>query len=456
MKNLITCTLAAALVAGVAAQPQHHQHAHHHARKQAGSKVEKREPSLVTEYVVAATETVYKLGGEVLDGEAAKKGLDGGNLVVVGESNPTYTPPPPPPKSTSEVASATLGAQFIEKVSSSSSVASPAPPPATSSTTPIPTSIASTPSTPASSASKAKTSTGSAPSSSGSGQGSSGSQGQGVDSTFPSGKVKCSEFPSAYGAVALSWLNMGGWSGIQYVPDYTTSSSSISKIITGIAGDSCTSGAMCSYACPPGYQKTQWPKAQGSTKESIGGLYCNSDGYLELTRPEYTTLCDAGAGGVTIQNDLSEVVATCRTDYPGTESMVIPALAGPGESVAVCNPIQNEYYVWDNSGTSAQYYINKKGYGTKDACVWNSAVDPDGAGNWSPLILGVGKASDGVTYISIFQNLPTSHAKLDFNVEITGDVSIECSYINGVWSSGTDKGCTTGVRSGGKAVVRYF
>lgn len=464
MKNLITCTLAAALVAGVAAQPQHHQHAHHHARKHDGSKVEKRDPDVVTEYVVAATQTVYELGGEVLNDDEAKKGLDGGVLVVVGESNPTFVPPPPPP-TTSQVVSATLGGQFIEKVVSSSSAPPPPPAPTTTSTstTPIPTTSEAPSTTPVVvSTPEAKTSVGTSSvssksgSSSGSSQGASSFQGQGVDSTFPSGKVKCSEFPSSYGAVALDWLNMGGWSGLQFVPDYTAGSSSISKIITGISGETCSEGAMCSYACPPGYQKTQWPKAQGSTKESIGGLYCNSNGYLELTRPEYTTLCDAGAGGVSIQNDLNEVVATCRTDYPGTESMVIPAIAGPGESVAVCNPVQNEYYVWDNSGTSAQYYINKKGYGTKDACVWNSAVDPEGAGNWSPLILGVGKAPDGVTYISIFQNLPTSHAKLDFNVEITGDVSIECSYINGVWSSGTDKGCTTGVRSGGKAVVRYF
>ncbi|CAM1507352.1 Fc.00g069930.m01.CDS01 [Cosmosporella sp. VM-42] len=461
MKNLIKYTLAATLVAGTTAQPQHHQHAHYHNRRQAGSPVEKREPDVVTAYIVAATETVYQLGDKVIDGEQAKQGLDGGKLVIVGESNPTYVPPPPPPTTSSKVvSSATLGAQFYE---SETSTSVPPPPPTTSSTTststtPTPTpepetTSSSTPPPPASTSASVQiqSNQGSSKSSS-----SFSSKGQGVTSKFPSGTIKCSEFPSSYGAVALDWLDMGGWSGLQFVPGYSSDSTSISDIITGIAGETCSEGCMCSYACPAGYQKTQWPSAQGSTKQSIGGLYCNSDGYLELTRTEYSTLCDAGAGGVSIQNDLDEVVATCRTDYPGTESMVIPAIANPGSSVDICNPDQEGYYIWDNSGTSAQYYVNKKGYSEEEACVWNSSKDPKGAGNWSPVILGVGRASDGITYISIFQNLPTSNAKLDFNIEIKGDVSSECSYIDGQWSSGSDSGCTTGMKSGGSAIIRYF
>ena len=155
--------------------------------------------------------------------------------------------------------------------------------------------------------------------------------------------------------------------------------------------------------------------------------------------------CEPGAGGVTIKNDLTEIVSTCRTDYPGTESMVIPAIAQPGEEVTVTNPIQDNYYVWDGKSTSAQYYVNKKGLGPKDACVWNSPSDPTGAGNWSPIILGVGKASDGITYLSIFQNAPTSTAQLDFNIEITGDVNSKCSYINGQWTGGSS-GCTVSQR----------
>jgi SUN family beta-glucosidase len=198
---------------------------------------------------------------------------------------------------------------------------------------------------------------------------------------------------------------------------------------------------MCTYACPPGYQPSQWPKAQGSTKESIGGLFCNSDGYLELTRDSSKVLCEKGEGGVSIKNELSKVVATCRTVYPGTEAMVIPATANPGETVELCNPLQTEF-MWDNLPTSAQYYVNKAGYSTEEACVWDSETDPEGAGNWSPMILGVGKAANGITYLSIFLNLPTSTAKLNFNIEIEGDITSECSYIDGKFSGGSSNGCT--------------
>lgn len=438
MKNFITYTLAATLVAGATAQ---HQHRHQHVRRGA-SKVVKRDPAVVTEYVVAATETIYELEGKKLSNEEAKAGIQEGNLVVVGESNPTYTAPVVVETSTSAVeistsAEASLGAQFYESKS-----ADP-----TTSTTSIATSSTST-STSAAATSTQEVSISSTSSSSSS------SSGSGVGSKFPSGTIKCSEFPSSYGAVALDWMNLGGWSGIQYVPDYTVGDISISTIDTAVSGDSCTKNAMCSYACPVGYQKTQWPSAQGATKQSIGGLYCNSEGYLELTREGYSTLCEQGAGGVTIKNELSEGVATCRTDYPGTENMVIPAWAAAGSTISVCNPVQENYYIWDGSGTSAQYYVNKKGYTNEEACVWTSSTDADGAGNWAPIVLGVGQASDGNTYISIFQNLPTSTAKLDFNIEIKGGNS-KCSYIDGVWTGGSS-GCTTTISDGGSAVVRYY
>ncbi|KAF4976920.1 hypothetical protein FZEAL_6455, partial [Fusarium zealandicum] len=441
MKNFITCTLAATLVAG--ANAHQHQHQHIHARRQAGTKVAKRGPALVTHYV-AATETIYELGGAKMDHEKAKAGLHGGKLVIVGESDSTYDAPVEP-EAQVEV-KATLAAQFYE----SKPAAQPTPVyEATIPSVEVEVSADPVPAKPKQPKTPKKSSSESGPSYD---TGSSGLSG--VNRKFESGKVRCSEFPSAYGAVALDWLDMSGWSGIQFVPDFTLASLSIVQIDTGIAGDSCTKGAMCSYACPPGYQKTQWPKAQGSTKESVGGLYCNNEGYLELTRDEFDTLCDPGVGGVSIQNDLDDDVVTCRTDYPGTESMVIPAIAKAGSSVDICNPNQEKYYVWDGSGTSAQYYVNKKGYGVKDACVWNSPMGKD-AGNWSPVILGVGQASDGITYISIFQNLPTSNAKLDFNIEIKGDVNSKCSYVNGKWSGGAN-GCTTGMPEGGKAVIRYF
>jgi hypothetical protein len=435
MKNLITYTLAATLAAGATAQHHHHQHQHMHARRHAGSKVEKREPDVITEYVVAATETVYELGGEQIDIKDAKAGLNGGNLVIVGESNPTYAAPAAAVTAAAQPEKVAqpkkeVGAQFYESKTVEIPTAVPEPVYKAPVTKPKASQAAEAP--------KAKPSK---PKTGGSSSGFN-DAGTGVDKTFESGTVDCDTFPSEYGAVALDWLEMGGWSGIQYVPDFTFASKVISQIDTAINGDGCRPGAMCSYACPVGYQKTQWPAAQGAAKESIGGLYCNKNGKLELTRDGYDTLCEPGMGGVSIQNDLDEDVVTCRTDYPGTENMVIPAVAKAGSSVSVCNPNQKKYYNWNGSGTSAQYYVNKKGYSVEDACVWNSPKGKD-AGNWSPVVLGVGQAEDGNTYISIFQNSPTSTAKLDFNIEIklNGEDECECSYIDGVWSKGGD-GCT--------------
>ncbi|KAM0245043.1 hypothetical protein ACHAP5_005715 [Fusarium lateritium] len=426
MKNLITYTLAATLAAGATAQ--HHQHQHMHARRHAGSKVEKREPDVITEYVVGATETVYELAGEHINIKDAKAGLNGGNLVIVGESNPTYAAPAvvqtaaAQPKKVAQPKKE-VGAQFYE--SESETVETP-----TAVLEPVYTAPVTEPKT--SQAPKASKPKSSKSKTGGSSSGFNDS-GAGVDKTFESGVVDCDTFPSEYGAVALDWLEMGGWSGIQYVPDFSFASKVISQIDTAINGDGCRPGAMCSYACPVGYQKTQWPAAQGAAKESIGGLYCNKNGKLELTREGYETLCEPGMGGVSIQNDLDEDVVTCRTDYPGTENMVIPAIAKAGSTVSVCNPNQKKYYNWNGSGTSAQYYVNKKGYSVEDACVWDSPKGKD-AGNWSPVVLG-----------------------LDFNIEIklNGQDECECSYIDGVWSKGGD-GCTATLLKGGKAVVRYF
>ncbi|KAL7807679.1 SUN domain-containing protein [Trichoderma gracile] len=432
--------LAATLAASVAATPSHHHHhhAHRHAKKHAAAKVEKRAPDVVTEVVVGATATVFELDGKIVDAATAKAGLAEGEYIIVGETTPTFVPPPPPPPATSSAAP--LRAQFVEEP-----ISSPAAPTTTSAPPPPPTTTAQPTTSSAPPPPKTSKPAQSSPS----------SGATGLDADFPSGKISCDTFPHEYGAVALDWLGTGGWSGLQFVPGYSSDSQSISDIITGIVGQTCSKGAMCSYACPPGYQKTQWPKAQGATLQSVGGLYCNEDGFLELTRPDHPKLCEAGAGGVTIKNDLDDSVCTCRTDYPGIESMVIPACTTAGEIIELTNPDETDYYVWDGKTTSAQYYVNKKGYAVEDACVWNSPLDPKGAGNWSPVNIGTGKTADGTTWLSIFQNLPTSNAKLDFNIEITGDVSSKCSYINGVWTGG-DNGCTTSMPSGGKAVIRYF
>lgn len=142
------------------------------------------------------------------------------------------------------------------------------------------------------------------------------SEGQGLELEFPDGTIDCSTFPSEYGPIEVEWAKLGGWAGIQYV---TVQGEIVTNIVTAVpGGKGCIPGAMCSYACPPGYQKSQWPSTQGSTGQSVGGIQCNSAGKLSLTNPGLSkTLCMKGTGATTVQNKLSNNAAICRTDYPG-------------------------------------------------------------------------------------------------------------------------------------------
>ena len=139
---------------------------------------------------------------------------------------------------------------------------------------------------------------------------------QSVDRDFPDGQIDCSQFPSEYGPINVEWAGLGGWSGIQYI---TIKGSVVTHIDTAVpGGQGCQPGAMCSYACPPGYQKSQWPPQQGATGQSVGGLSCKSNGKLALTNPGLSKkLCIKGTGAVIVQNKLSNNAAICRTDYPG-------------------------------------------------------------------------------------------------------------------------------------------
>ena len=143
------------------------------------------------------------------------------------------------------------------------------------------------------------------------------SEGQGLELEFPDGTIDCSTFPSQYGPIEIEWAGLGGWTGIQYI---TVEGNSVTNIVTAIpGGEGCIPGAMCSYACPPGYQKSQWPLTQGSDGQSVGGIQCNSAGKLSLTNPGLSkTLCMKGTGATTVQNKLSSNAAICRTDYPGS------------------------------------------------------------------------------------------------------------------------------------------
>ena len=387
-----------------------HQNAHRSLRRQAPSRIEKREPNIVTQCVATATETVYELGGEQIPSEEAIEGLHDGSYTIIGETNPEAD------------TSSGYGGEFYEEQTSSEPVAE-----STSEPTPEPI----------------ESDTGDSDDSDDSddADGDYSSGGTGLDAEFESGKLSCSEFPSDYGAIPVDYLDIGGWCGVQRTPDYSEGDASISYIETAVKGEGCTPDSFCSYACPPGYQKTQWPDAQGSTLESIGGLYCNTDGKLELTRKNHSTLCSPGVEGIYIQNDLDEVVSTCRTDYPGTEAMTIPTVAKAGEKQPLTNPYSPDYYSWDGKATTAQYYVNKKGVSVEDACRWDSDENHDERGNWAPVNIGTGKNEDGITYLSIFPNKPTSDAQLDFNIEIKGDVSEECSLVGGKYTGGGD-GCT--------------
>ena len=404
-KYLLAVTAAAATVA--AANPHRHGHQHLHGR------------GMATTTEIVATATVFEVNGTPISKEDACEGVEDGEYtwknsadgtnVCATSAAPSSSATPSPSSSSAWASPSEAAGNFYQ---ASSSWAAP---------------------------SAAASSSWSGGSGGSGGSWGGGSGGQGLDSDFPDGQLDCSAFPSEYGAVALDYLGMGGWSGLQAV---TIAGGFVNHIVTGIAGESCSEGMMCSYACPPGYQKSQWPSTQGSTGQSVGGISC-SGGKLHLTNSAMSSkLCIAGMGGVAAKNDASGVVAICRTDYPGTESEVIPVELQPGETEQLANPDASSYYQWQNKATSAQYYLNPIGYGADKACQWGS---PGGnLGNYAPINFGVGH-KDGKTWLSIFQNAPTTNAQYQGKVELTGDISDKCYYENGQYCGATgcnSNGCT--------------
>ncbi|RMZ86871.1 hypothetical protein DV736_g5909, partial [Chaetothyriales sp. CBS 134916] len=263
--------------------------------------------------------------------------------------------------------------------------------------------------------------------------------------------LDCDTFPSEYGPIALDYLGLGGWAGIQSV---TWGADAITDIVTGVSGNTCQEGDMCSYACPPGYQKSQWPSTQGATGQSVGGIQC-SGGKLRLTNSALSSsLCIPGVGGVTATNNADEVVAICRTDYPGTESETIPVELQPGETQQLAVPDASSYFIWEGKPTSAQYYLNPPGYSAAEACQWGSAGTP--IGNFAPTNFGVGYSA-GKIWLSIFPNTPTTDVSYPGSVEIQGDnLSGSCKYSNGQFESDTGSsstGCTVAVVSGSAVFV---
>lgn len=262
----------------------------------------------------------------------------------------------------------------------------------------------------------------------------------GPSQPFVDGTIPCSQFPAGQGVISIDWLNEGGWSGIENSDTST--------------GGTCQEGSYCSYACQPGMSKTQWPANQPADGRSVGGLLCqNGMLYRSNTNTQY--LCEWGVNAAYVESQLSQGVAICRTDYPGTENMVIPTFVESGSTLPLTVVDQDTYYQWQGKKTSAQYYVNNAGVSVQDGCVWGTAGS--GVGNWAPLNFGAG-STGGITYLSLIPN-PNNRSPLNYNVKIVAAdgnsvVNGECSYENGVYSGGAD-GCTVAVTSGAAKFVLY-
>ncbi|CAG8123897.1 unnamed protein product [Penicillium olsonii] len=436
-----TNTVAALATAGLATA-HGHGHAHHHKRAAETETVSVPGP-VVYDFVVMDPS---KSGSpEAISVDDACKGLaehkfewlDGAVAAACPSSTSSTSTPTPSSTSTSTPApTSTIAPAILQETAAAITPAS-----STSTAEPTTSSTSST-----SSATKAAATTSSSSSSS--------SGATGLEADFPDGEIDCGTFPSEYGALALDYLGLGGYSGIQYV---TLIDDLVSDIVTAVTGDECHNGAMCSYACPAGYQKSQWPTTQGSTGQSVGGLQCKN-GKLHLTNSKHKQLCIPGVGGVHVKNKMSTDVAVCRTDYPGTESETVPLSASSGNTHPLTCPDGDSYFNWEGKATSAQYYVNPKGVSTEKGCQWGDGSEP--IGNWAPINLGVGYTSSG-KFLSIFPNTPTTTKKLDFNVKLVGDnLSDECRYEDGTFydSNGAisgNSGCTVGVTSGNAYYVFY-
>ena len=189
--------------------------------------------------------------------------------------------------------------------------------------------------------------------------------------------------------------------------------------------------------------KTQWPQSQPADGQSRGGLTCGSDNKLYLSDSSKPYLCEWGQNSAYLESSLSQGVAVCRTDYPGSENMNVPTWLAPGGLAPLSVVNEDTYYQWQGKRTSTQYYINNAGVSQTDGCVWGTPGS--NLGNYSPMNLGAGY-TDGISWLSIFPN-PNTNTKLNFNIKIyaaSGSMNGECYYENGQYggASATANGCT--------------
>lgn len=157
-----------------------------------------------------------------------------------------------------------------------------------------------------------------------------------------------------------------------------------------------------------------------------------------------------------VVSELSEDVAICRTDYPGTENMVIPTYVQGGNTLPLTVVDEDSYYQWQGKKTSAQYYVNNAGVSVEDGCVWGTSGS--GVGNWAPLNFGAGY-TDGIAYLALIPN-PNNYDSLNFNVKIeatdsSSSVNGECYYEDGTYNGDGTDGCTVAVTSGSAKFVLY-
>ncbi|KAK9381174.1 uncharacterized protein V2V93DRAFT_368519 [Kockiozyma suomiensis] len=424
-----TILLLAAASAAVAL-PEQHAHHRHHARQAKADRranIEKR----AIDYVYSYVTVVVDANGNVIADTAVDAGVADATAAPTTSSTSVYVAPT---TSSTSVYVAPTTSSTSESVAPTTSSTSVYVAPTTSATTLV-TSTSSSSSSASASASASAT---------GSYSTSSDLLSAYSDPTesFVDGAVPCSTFPSGQGVIAIDWMDLGGWTGIQVSAEANVGTAS-----------SCGEGNLCSYACQPGMSKTQWPSSQPSDGESRGGLLCKN-GYLYRTNTDTDYLCEWGVQSAQIVSELSDVVAICRTDYPGTENMVIPTVVDGGETQPLTVVDQSTYYQWQGQMTSAQYYVNNAGVSAADGCIWGTSGS--NVGNFAPLNFGAGYVG-GISYLSLIPN-PNSDASANFNVKIVASegatVIGDCSYVDGVFSGGSS-GCTVSVTSGVANFVLY-
>ena len=256
--------------------------------------------------------------------------------------------------------------------------------------------------------------------------------------SFQDGTIPCSEFPSVDGIVAVDWVGLGGWASVM--------------ALDGSTSNSCTDGFYCSYACKAGMSKTQWPSDQPSDGRSVGGLLCKG-GFLYRSNQNSDSLCENDLATGFVKSELSDVVSLCRTDYPGSENMVVPIELNGGSTQPLSVVDEDTYYMWQGKKTSAQYYVNNAGVSVEDGCIWGTAAA--GVGNYAPIVIGSG-STNGLTYLSLIPN-PNNKNAANYNIRIEAtegsSINGECTYINGQLSS--PDGCTVTVTSGSANIVFY-